>query len=178
MKCEIVIQNIDRYFYERLPELDAETKQHFASCQACKLYFTTQKEAGDIITRITDFEPILNDPAGLTDDIMEGLSDPVTASETNKKNRHIAIFQNAFFRWSISAAAVILFSLFAFEQYLVLDKVNQLETQYKNVPEATFSKRKMNALNSWEIRTLRSFNHLKTNNRELFDKINSMANNI
>ena len=178
MKCEIVIQNIDRYFFGELDELDVNTRQHLASCRDCNLHFINQKKAGDVVNRIADFEPILIDPTGLTDDIMDALPDSVTESETGKRTSHIAIFQHAFFRWSISAAAVVLFSLFAFEQYLVLDKINQLETQYQNVPEAKFSRKGMKTLNSWEIRTLRSFNHVKTNNMELFEKINSMANNI
>ena len=178
MKCENVIQNIDQYFDEGLVELDPETRKHLAECTDCNMHFMAQKKANELISHIIEFEPVLNDPSGLTNDIMGALPDSGTESVINKKIRHIAIFQNAIFRWSLSAAAVILFSLFAFEQYLFLDKINRLETQYQNVSEAKFSRKDMNAFNSWGIRKLRNFNHLKANNKELFEKISSVSNNI
>ncbi len=174
MKCEKAIQNIDKYFSEWAGELGPETRDHLEACRDCHRHFMAHGKASGLITHIRDFEPELSDPSGLTDDIMDALHD----SESEKEVKHLTIFQNKIFRWSISAAAVILFSLFAFEQYLVLDKINQLETQYQNVPEAEFGRKGLNKLNSWEIRTLRSFNHIKTNNRELVEKISSMANNI
>lgn len=178
MKCEIVIQNIDQYFCKGLAKLDAETRQHIASCHDCNLHFTKQKSAGDVVKRIADFEPVLKDPASLTNDIMKGLPDADKAPETTKKITPVSIFKSIHLRRALSAAAIILFAVFGVEQYLVLDKINRLETQYQNVPEAKFSRKNLSTLKSWEIRTLRSFNHIKTNKKELFEKINSMANNI
>ena len=178
MKCEIAIQNIDQYFNKELGELDPETTQHLAGCMDCNMHFMAQKKAKELVTRIIDFEPVLSDPSGLTDDIMMALGDASAVPETNKNIKPAGIFQNVFFRWSLSAAAIILFALFGFEQYLVLDKINRLETQYQNIPEAKFSRQDMNTFNSWGIRKLRNINHLKANNKELFEKISSVTNNI
>jgi len=174
MKCENVIQKIDQYFDEGLLELDPETRKHLAECTDCNMHFMAQKKANELVSHIIEFEPVLNDPSGLTDDIMVSLP----SLESEKKVKPVAIFQNKVFRLSLSAAAIILFALFFFEQYLVLDKISRLETQYQNIPEAKFGRQDMNTFNSWGIRKLRNINHLKANNKELLEKISSVANNI
>jgi hypothetical protein len=174
MKCENAIQNIDKFFGGWLGELDPETSTHLEACRDCKRHFMAHDKASELIKRIRNFEPTLSDAPGLTDDIMGSLTDP----ESEKKVKHVTIIHNRIFRFSLSAAAVILFALFGFEQYLVLDKINRLETQYQNVSKENIGGKNSPMYNAWEIRTLKNYNHLKANNKELFQKISSMANNI
>jgi len=178
MTCEIVIQNIDQYFCEGLAELDDETRQHLASCRDCKLHFTAQKEAGDVITRIAGFEPLLNDPAGLTDDIMRGLSEAEKAPETTKKITPVTIFKSIHLRRALSAAAIVLFAVFGVEQYLVLDKINRLETQAQHASTNKNSLNELGVYNAWEFQLLRNFNQAKSVNKELFKKINTLGHNV
>jgi len=173
MKCEIVIEKIDQYFFEGLEDLDAGTKQHLESCRDCNLHFINQKSAGDVVRRIADFEPLLNDPAGLTEDIMMGISDAEQASDTIKKITPLSIFKNVSFRRALSAAAIILFAVFGVEQYMVLDKINRLENQAQNA-----SAKKTPVRNAWEFKILRNFNQAKSTNKELIQKLNKLGNNV
>lgn len=174
MKCEKAIQNADKYFSEWGGELDSETRHHLSSCQNCKLHFLACEKANGLITKIRDFEPELSDPSGLTDDIMGRLPE----AENEKKVGHMAIFQNTIFRWSLSAAAIILFALFGYEQFVVLDKINQLETQFQKVSEKKSGNKNMRIYRAWEIRVIKNFSSIKANNRGLLKKFNSVANNI
>ena len=178
MKCEKVKQHIDQYFMEGFMELDPDTGLHIERCQDCQMYFKSHKKAKYLITNLHDFEPVLIDPEGLTEDIMEAVGNSTTHLDTIDKVKPANIFQNVIFRRLLSAAAIILFALFGFEQYLVLDKINRLETQYQNISGNRFSGDDGRIYRSWETRTLRNFNQLKTNNRELFKKISTINNNI
>jgi hypothetical protein len=178
MKCEIVIQNIDRYFNEELGELDAETRQHLVSCQDCNLNFTAQNKAGDIVSRIADFEPVLQDPAGLTEDIMMGLSDSAAPLGATHKTTLFSVFNNVNFRRALSAAAIILFAVFGVEQYLVLDKINRLETQAQKASTNKNSLKELRLYNAWEFQLLRNFNQAKSVNKELLKKINTLGNSV
>jgi len=178
MKCEIVIQYIDRYFLEELDELDVDTRQHLESCHDCNLHFINQKSAGDIVKRIAEFEPVLIDPAGLTDDIMMGLSDAEQAPETVKKTTPGGIFNSIHLRRALSAAAIILFAVFSVEQYMVLDKINRLEIQAQKTSANKASAKKLRVHNAWEFQFLKNFNQAKSTNKELINKITRLGNNV
>ncbi len=174
MKCEKAIQNVDKYFSEWGGELDSETSYHLSSCQNCHLHFLACEKAHGLITKIRDFEPELSDPSGLTDDIMGRLPE----AKNEKKVGHMAIFQNAIFRWSLSAAAIILFALFGYEQFVVLDKINRLETQFQNVSEKKSGHKNKRTYKAWEIRAIKNFSSIRADKKGLLEKFNSVANNI
>jgi len=178
MKCELAIQNIDQYFNEGLVKLNPETIEHLSGCHDCNLYLEEQKKAKQTLDHIINFEPVLKDPDGLTDDIMKGLKDDASKGEAELKVNPTSLFQNIFFRRVLSAAAIILFALFVYEQYLVLDKVNRLEIKYKNVSKTKPAKSDTYNYNSWEFRVLRNYNHIKANNKDLIEMINSLGSNV
>jgi len=173
MNCETARLNIDQYFDEKIREMDLELSQHLKNCDDCNNYYDDCKKAGELVTHIRDFEPALSDPTNLTGDIMMGIEARSAKSEHDKKIIPFYVFQNVTFRRLLSAAAVILFFVFGYEQYLVLDKINCLEIQYQKVSES-----RNNMYNSWETSTLKKYNYIKTNNKELIKKINSMGNNV
>ncbi len=178
MKCEIVIQNIDQYFYEGLAELNAEARQHLASCHDCNTHFAKQKSAGDVVKRIADFEPVINDPAGLTDDIMMGLSDTERTPKSVKIFNPLSAFKSVNFRRALSAAAILLFAVFSVEQYTVLDKINRLEINAKKISANKASAKKLRMYNAWEFQLLRNFNQAKSTNRMLIKKLTDLGNNV
>ena len=94
MKCVIVRQNIDRYFYEKPGDLDTQIKEHLDACQDCNMYFREHEKAREVISRIATYEPILKDPSGLTDDIMTGLSDSERTQEPANKMTPVTIFKS------------------------------------------------------------------------------------
>ena len=175
MKCEVAKQNIDQYFKEGFGELDPETRQHLISCSDCNMYFTTHNKAKELVTRIRDFEPVLSDPSGLTDDIMMALSDSATVPEADKKIKASAIFQSAIFRRSLSAAAIILFALFGFEQYLVLDKINKLEQQNQTITAEYGIHANIRMYYSPETKFLSKYNHVIRNKNAFLNKVNTLS---
>ena len=52
----------------------------------------------------------------------------------------------------IAAAAILLFGVFSYEQYLILDKVNRLESQYIQQDENPH----------WEISTMKTYRQLRS----------------
>jgi len=178
MKCKLAIQNIDQYFNEDLAQLNPEIIEHLSVCPDCNLYFEKQKNANQVLARIINFEPALKDQGKLTDDIMKGLEEDVTKTNSGLTMNPTSLFQNVIFRRALSAAAILLFSLFVYEQYLVLDKVNRLETQYRNIPTNRALMNDTQIYKSWESRILKNYNHIKSNNTELIEMINSLGNNV
>ena len=85
MKCEKVKQHIDQYFIENLRELDPDTGLHIDGCYDCRMYFQTHEKAEELITDLHEFEPVLIDPEGLTEDIMMALDNAATTLEPGDK---------------------------------------------------------------------------------------------
>ena len=178
MKCDIAIQNIDQYLFGEIPELDAKTSEHLSSCRDCNMHFMAQKKAAGIVKRIADFEPVLNKPAALTDDIMSGLGAPTSVSGTSSGISPFAVFNNFYVRRALSAAAIILFVLFAAEQYIILDKINQLETRVQKVAADKPSGGDIQLYNAWEFHVLRKFNQARNTNKDILKKINALGNTV
>jgi len=123
------------------------------------------KKMNNLISTVKNTEAELKDPVSLTEDIMLAVGDG-----SNNKNEHpfsktVILFRNRNFRRLLSAAAVILFMVFTYEQYVVLDKVNRLEKQHLNA----------GIYNSWELRTTQNFNHIKHGNKNVFYVIRMMG---
>jgi hypothetical protein len=114
-----------------------------------------------LIGTVKNTEADLKDPASLTDDIMSGLTD----RGRKPGSRHVGIFQHVAFRRFISAAAIILFSVFAFEQFIILDKINRLEESRQNPPEKA----------GWEMRTVMKYQDIKANHKTIFDIVESLG---
>ena len=174
MKCELAIKNIDQYFNEALVKLDPETIEHLSGCHNCTLYFDEHKKAQEILTHLINFEPVLKEPAGLTDDIMKSLGDTTTDHAGNKAYS-VNIFRNIIFRRVLSAAAIILFVLFVYEQFLVLDKVNRLEKRFNLASKFSSTKKDIQIYHSWEFRMLKNYNHIKAHHQEMIILLNSFG---
>ena len=86
-----------------------------------------------ILTLLKKSEPSLHEPEKLTEDIMSSIQDeeqerPSLRSVKSNRMPRLILFQRL-----LTAASVCLLLTFGIEQYMVVDKVNQLENQNSSV---------------------------------------------
>lgn len=88
-----------------------------------------------IIAGISRREPILENPEGLTEDIMLAIRDnanatPATIKEKPGKSAVFTIMLRL-----TAAASVCLFLLFGYEEYILVDKITRLEKQNSTITQ-------------------------------------------
>jgi hypothetical protein len=128
MKCEKATEIIDRMVFESSIRTDPLLQSHIESCSSCKAYYDDSMNHSSIIRSLQKNEPVLQDANGLADIIMEAVSN-VTSSEQNpiKSSRAISMAVRL-----LAAATVSLFIVLGIEQYMVLDKIQTLESRLEN----------------------------------------------
>jgi hypothetical protein len=152
MKCEKAIEYIDQYFDDMLDHLPDEVVKHAEKCDDCRQYLNAGHKCRAISSSIRHESIQLKDPEILSRSILEALKDH-PQQKHNSQNGHLVIFfQNNSLRKLIAAAAIILFAVFSYEQYVVLDKVNRLEYQYLEEGEEPH----------WEISTMKTYQQIRS----------------
>lgn len=163
MKCETIISLIDQYFDSEEKKLPQQISTHINECDSCQAYYHAGLQLQDLSIKLHSEEPVLNDPERLADDIMSALKDgSETVAGTNVRRR-IPVIQSIMFRRLISAAAILLFALFSYEQIIILDKINRLETNNQNRLEQV----------EWEVRTVIKYQQVKEDHKVLIKLIES-----
>jgi hypothetical protein len=178
MNCETAKIYIDQYLNDEIRILSPELRQHLAACHNCSEYLESGAKVSDLVNRIHNYIPVLNDPSGLTDDILVAIGDQETSVKQKRRNHSLVLFKNLYFRRALSAAAIILFAVFGIEQFLVLDKINRLEGQYQQISKNRNISNDFQMYTSRETRILSIYNDIKSNNKELFEKLNTLNNNM
>jgi hypothetical protein len=96
-----------------------------------------EQQVSGIIAGIRRREPILENPEGLTDDIMLAIRDntnanPATNTEKPAKSAVLTIMIRL-----TAAASVCLFLLFGYEEYILVDKITRLEKQNAAISQSS-----------------------------------------
>ena len=81
------------------------------------------------IAAIRNREPILKDPEGLTEDIMNAIRENPMQNNFDNPEKPGKLPVIIVLRRLLAAASVCLFLLFGYEQYVVVDKISRLEKQ-------------------------------------------------
>ena len=129
MKCSNAREEIERLVYEGIPYSSDETDLHVNTCPLCSRHLEEIRMVAGKIATLRRREPVLEDPAGLTESIMNSIGDGSagnllqTIPKTGKLPA-IIIMQRL-----LAAASVLLILLFGYEQYVVVDKIGRLEKQ-------------------------------------------------
>ena len=123
------------------------------------------KRINRLISSVKNTEAELKDPASLTEDIMSALPDQKGEDGSMHSGVRKNILQHVMFRRLIAAAAILLFSVFAYEQFIILDKLNRLEESRQNPPEQ----------GGWELRTVMKYRAAKENHKTLFDIVETLG---
>lgn len=89
-----------------------------------------------LIASLRERKPILKDPGGLTDDIMNAISKTAkVTSHQSKKSSEIPVI--IIIRRLLAAASVCLFLVFGYEEYVVVDKISRLEEQCSAISQSS-----------------------------------------
>lgn len=169
MNCQNARELIENHFEQRAEKPDAALRDHLRECPDCYNIYTGYKKLENITETIRTNNPKLNDPSGLTDDIMEMIDEVSKNENLVKKNLKRSFLDHIAFRRSIAAAAVLLFALFSFEQYIVLDKVNSLEQKLQLTGKSN---------PSWERQTIIKYNRLRDNNKAWIKNVTSIQEKL
>ena len=129
MECKVIRKEIDRYWEAPDHSPGDAVMLHIRSCGDCALYFESTGKARRAVSILKQSEPLLNDPAGLAEGIMAGLNSDQPAFTTlhagNKRNTRVLELAQRI----LAAASVCLLLVFSFEQYVVMNKISDLEKQ-------------------------------------------------
>lgn len=126
MDCKKLQQRIDELISSEEIQLNTQEQLHLDDCQVCQQYFADAEKANQIINRIQQWEPVLDNPEELTDSIMSSIP----------KQSHKLTARSINFRTAtriLAAAIVTLLLTLGVEQYMVLNKVQLLEAKMGKV---------------------------------------------
>ena len=132
MNCKQYQERIDEFLMMEGKQLTKEERIHIDSCESCNEYYNRVKETMTIINKVRVSEPQLDDPKELTDSIMSSISG-IKQVDADKSNTLVIITR------ILAAAVIALFITLGFEQYLVLKKIQKLETKLNDVPNPVFT---------------------------------------
>jgi len=174
MKCSNVRKEIDRWIYQYEPETGAEIHRHITSCKACARYLEETRLAAGKIAGLRRMEPILENPEGLTEDIMKAIREDSTEIRHNITEKSGRLPGIIILRRLLAAASVCFFLVFGYEEYIMVDKISRLEKQNAAISQ---SPQYQSALNlKMAIGILASDPGLLNRNKELkTKKINLMS---
>jgi hypothetical protein len=100
--------------------------------------------AEDLIAKVRTMEPILKNPEGLTEDIMNSIREipEQDTSGITAKSRKLQVINMV--QRLLAAASVCLFLLFGYEEYVVVDKISLLEKQNTAISQSAQYKSALN----------------------------------
>jgi hypothetical protein len=169
MNCQQATELIEKHFDQKDVMTDGALRDHLKECPDCHHIYQAYESLGRVTDTVRKNKPELDDPAGLTDDIMQALEEVSKEENLSKKINGKFFLDRVAFKRSLAAAAVLLFAVFSFEQYVVLDKVNRLEQQIQLTG-------KSNA--AWERQTVIKYNRLRENNKVWINSISRIQKKL
>ncbi len=121
MNCNIVREKIYKQVYTDTREFDDELMRHLNDCPACNSYYKDCRSVKKITSLLNQKQAVLNNPKKLTNDILDSLNE----IKPKKKSTGFYISINA--KRFLAAASVCLMIVFAYEQYVAMEKIIKLE---------------------------------------------------
>jgi hypothetical protein len=149
MKCDEARDMTDKLVFETENLPSERLIKHLKTCSDCRKYEEQRQEQSRIILSLKNNEPALKDPLQLTDDILLAIESDDRQLQQTKS----AVSIDLFIKW-MAAACIALFITFGLEQYVVLEKMIQLESNSMNITQQksfTSSALDLQALNSFRV---------------------------
>jgi hypothetical protein len=109
----------------------------------------------NLLASVRNRKPILKDPEGLTEDIMNTIRDNPARKEQAIKKKARKLPAIIILRRLMAAASVCLLLVFGYEEYVVVEKISQLEQQSSAISR---SSQYQAALNLKKIMTVLTLN--------------------
>ena len=83
----------------------------------------------NLIAEVRGREPVMKNPEGLTEDIMNAIQGIPAGSDSARIKKTTELPAVIILRRLLAAASVCLFLVFAYDEYVVVDKISSLEKQ-------------------------------------------------
>ena len=168
MKCSVIQERIDLFVFEDNEQARKEIMDHIEACPSCRAHYDQSMQARAVLSSISTHQPVLSDPEGLTESILNTIQDPGDLIPEPDPNNAI-VRSLPMIEKILLAASIALLVVFGYEQYIVVDKVLQLEqkmsdTQYRQSHIRAYQK----FMNAYRVQSV-DFIELK-NESHLFSK--------
>jgi len=128
MDCKMIQNKIDELIYTRGIQLDLQEQSHLEECNDCQKYYSDTLNSAQLLHEIKQKEPVLDNPEELTESILKSIQDE--AQEYPKAKINYKIITRL-----LAAAVVALMLSLGIEQYMVLNKIQRLETRLGKVQQ-------------------------------------------
>ena len=128
MDCKKIQNKIDELIYTRGMQLNLQEQAHLNECDDCLKYYTDTLKATQLLHEIQQKEPVLDNPDELTDSIMRSIQHEVQEHSAGIINYRII-------SRILAAAVVVMVLTLGIEQYIVLNKIQLLETKLGKVQQ-------------------------------------------
>lgn len=109
----------------------------------------------NLVAAVRNREPILKNPEGLTEDIMNAIRENPTGNNFDKTKKSGELPVIIILRRILAAASVCLFIVFGYEEFVVVDKISSLEKQSSVISQ---SSQYQAALNLKKVMTILTVN--------------------
>jgi hypothetical protein len=126
MNCKEIQNRIDEIIFDHDITPEKEIKTHLESCSECRNYYDESLKDLQFLQDVGEMEPVLDRPEELTYSIMESIAHD--ASKPQKPNYNFTLFTRL-----LAAAVIALLLTLGIEQYLLLNKILDLETKLGKV---------------------------------------------
>ena len=128
MDCKKIQNKIDELIYTRGIQLDLQEQSHLEECNDCQKYYSDTLNSAQLLHEIQQKEPVLDNPEELTKSIMKAIPHAIQKQPKAKINYKIIT------RLLAAAVVGLVFTL-GIEQYMVLNKIQLLETKLGEVQQ-------------------------------------------
>jgi hypothetical protein len=135
MNCGLIKQKIDQQLFEKNPKEENEILRHIHDCPSCENYLKENKKSARLLNLIRS-EPILNNPKALTESILDAIEEKhIPQINSYKQSKVILLFKR-----TLAAASFALLVIFGVENYIIINKISELENQSSFVSKEYQSK--------------------------------------
>ncbi len=128
MDCKKIQNKIDELIYTRGIQLDLQEQSHLEECNDCQKYYSDTLNSAQLLHEIKQKEPVLDNPEELTESIMKAIPQAI-------QKQPVAIINYRLITRLLAAAVVALMLSLGIEQYMVLNKIQRLETRLGKVQQ-------------------------------------------
>jgi hypothetical protein len=108
----------------------------------------------NLIAEVRGREPVMKNPEGLTEDIMNAIRGIPAGSDSARIKKTTELPAVIILRRLLAAASVCLFLVFAYDEYVVVDKISSLEKQCSAISHSSQYQAALNVKTVMNVLTL------------------------
>ena len=108
-----------------------QMRSHLQECLDCSDYLAELKATDQIISKVKDFNPVLENPGIFKNEVLSKIEEKTKRNESNVLSlwidKLIFTLVHPVTRYSFISAAIIIFCIFIYQQTIIVQKIGSLE---------------------------------------------------